>query len=292
MLSLFQEIRILLGLRRNKQPEPSQEPATTPSGRMSPEAAAAWLEAFESGALRIPEDVHDAEGWDRYWSAQVEHGGFEQGFNDMMASDAGLIETLNARSARTVLCVGNGLSSESFALTLYGFDVTVLDLSRVPRAVLLGIIAGSNHPFRGTPGFTVVNGDEISFETSAVIDAERVPPMHKSDTHPPIGGGRLRSVTGDVLDASMCPGPFDAVIERRTLQLLPKHEQALALERLTARLAPRGLLVSHQHNGGWRPDQPREHFASDWTRVHGFTNHYHAEAANADRVAWLFYSTG
>jgi len=286
-MSLFDRLREIVGSKPEKSDEQSAQ-----TGGLSRKEAANWLNAWESGALRIPRDVHDPDGWDRYWTAQLEHGGFEQGFNDMMASDPGLIDALAARSAKSILCVGNGLSSESYALALHGFDVTVLDLSQVPRAVILGIIADPTHPFHRIGGFRVINEDEIHFEKGARIDPESVPPIHKSDTTSPIGGGSLRCVTGDLFDVSACPGPFDVVIERRTVQLLPNHEQAQALERLAARLGPRGALVSHQHSGAWRPDDPRDHFASEWTKQHGFVSHGAPRALSADRLAWLWFTTG
>jgi len=45
-------------------------------------------------------------------------------------------------------------------------------------------------------------------------------------------GGTVTFVTGDVLDRSVFPGPFDAIIERCMLQLYPKQEQGVALDAL------------------------------------------------------------
>ena len=61
-------------------------------------------------------------------------------------------------------------------------------------------------------------------------------------------GGSVRFVIGDVLDRSVCPGPFDAIIERRMLQLFPEQEQGVALDALASRLTADGLLVSHRQN--------------------------------------------
>lgn len=67
-------------------------------------------------------------------------------------------------------------------------------------------------------------------------------------------GGTVRFVIGEVLDRSVCPGPFDAIIERRMLQLFPEQEQGVALNALASRLTADGLLLSHRHNQlpAWR----------------------------------------
>jgi hypothetical protein len=96
-------------------------------------------------------------------------------------------------------------------------------------------------------------------------------------------------VIGDIVDPALCPGPFDAIIERRAIQLFPPGERAPALDRLAARLAPRCLFVSHHHNGAWRPDQPREHYATAWAAANGFV--LHSKSA-PDRLASLYYTTG
>ena len=95
----------------------------------------AWVQAMESGALAVPGDVHDREAWDRYWRTQLAVGTIEQGFNDMMASDPRLVPLLIERGVTSILCAGNGLSSEACALALHGFDVTALDIASIPAAV-------------------------------------------------------------------------------------------------------------------------------------------------------------
>jgi hypothetical protein len=93
------------------------------------------------------------------------------------------------------------------------------------------------------------------------------------------------------MNADLCPGPFDVIVERRTVQLFPQREQPTALERLAARLTPRALLVSHQHHGGGRPNEPRSHFADTWAADQGFTIDRGGADVNA-RVARLVFTTG
>jgi len=169
LMSIFTNLLHLFkgGARRQAASEKAARGGDPGIGR---EEAAAWLAAFESGDFRIPENVHDPAGWDRYWSAQLQHGGLEQGFNDMMANNPELIALLRKRRARAILCAGNGISSEAYALALHGFDVTVLDVSTVPNALFAAIVADSDHAFHSIPGFTVRGDAHVTFEGDRLID--------------------------------------------------------------------------------------------------------------------------
>jgi len=254
--------------------------------------AARWLKAMESGQLNPPEDVHDSAGWDRYWLAQMDAGPMEVGFGDMMASDPQLLQTLDRRRVQTILCVGAGLSSEPWALALHGFHVTVLDVSAIPRQSFRTMVATPSHPIHKISGLTMTAEDAIAFEPTATITVDDCPAMHRDPQRPPKGGGSMLHRTGDLSDADVCTGPFDVVIERRTLQLFKREEQLAALDRLAARMSPRAFFVSHEHRGAWRPDQIRKHFALDWARERGFVQSHVPDADSADRLCQLFFSTG
>jgi SAM-dependent methyltransferase len=198
--------------------------------------------------LRTPCDVGHPAAWDRYWEGQLAHGNVASAFGDMMSSNRELPGLLRRRGVRRVLCAGSGLSAEPHALARMGFDVTALDLS--PRATELGP--------------TLDFGPDPRMHRAEGASAAAVPP------------GTLSYIAGDLLDASICPGPFDCIIERRTVQLLPDRE--LALDRLAARLGLRGLLISHVH-GAWRPGLSREHFAQRWALKRGFSHNDEAERA-------------
>jgi hypothetical protein len=252
----------------------------------------AWLAAMESGELAIPRDVHDREAWNEYWNKQIPLGPMEQGFNDFMSSDPTLVALLHQRGARTILCAGVGLSSEPLALALHGFDVTALDISDVPGLAFRASIRDPAHPLRRLPIQTVREDDTVIFLADQVIDPELCPPIHRSEGHPPRGGGSLSYSTGDLVDPEVCPGPYDVLVERRTVQLFPEGEHEAALDRLAARLGPRALLISHQHSGAWRPGEPRRHFASEWLEASDFTREGASNAAGSARVARLWLSTG
>jgi hypothetical protein len=251
-----------------------------------------WMAAMESGELRPPVDIHDREAWNRYWETHLETGVIEQSFNDMMSSDPELVDLLNRRGARTILCAGAGLSLEPIALALHGFDVTALDISDVPRSVFRTRIVEGSDSISRLPGLTAKADQSIGFAADEPIDPEACPPMHRSDGCPPRGGGSLAYVTGDLMDPEICPGPFDVVIERRTLQLFPREEQHAALDRLAARLGPRAFLISQQHRGNWRPGQPRQHYGSGWLDVSGFASESAGNAVDGARVARLRVTTG
>ncbi|MEO8520124.1 MAG: hypothetical protein ABI603_02110 [Acidobacteriota bacterium] len=252
--------------------------------------AAAWLAAVESGALDIPRDVHDAAAWNRYWEKNLEVGAVDQGFNDLMSSDQTLLSLLYRRGVRKILCAGAGLSNESLALFLHGFDVTALDISSVPRAAFGRNVAEG--PLSRIPGIEHRADGSVAIPADQAIDASMCPPIHRAAGSAPRGGGSLSYVTGDLLYADVCCEIFDAAIERRTVQLFPDAEQNLALDRLAGRLAPRALLVSHQHRGNWKPGSPREHFASGWLDKSDFVSYRETDAETAARVARLVYTTG
>lgn len=248
--------------------------------------AAAWFDALRAGELNVPDNVHDKAGWDTYWRNQMKYGALQQGFDDMMSSDPSLVELLDRRGVRTVLCAGIGLSGEALSLALHGFDVTALDISELPFALVHRNL--SSGPLHLLPGFEI--NDDV-FVMPELTDQAQCPPIHRSPSRPTRAGGSLRLAIGDIVDPVVCPGPFDAIIERRAIQLFPDAEREPALERLAARLAPRALFLSHEHNGRARPDDTRGHYATAWIRANGFVVDATSDPA-ADRLAQLRYSTG
>ena len=256
------------------------------------EQAAAWIAASEAGRLNPPRDVRDRSAWDAYWRAQIEVGAIGQGFADMMSSDTALPGLLTRRGSRTILCAGNGLSSEALSLALLGFRVTALDISAVPAQAIGRTLRNPEHPVHRVPGFRIVDDNAVTIDGDGPIDAELCPAIHRSADRAPQRGGALTFVTGDVMDPVVCPGPFDVVIERRTLQLFPDSDQVSALGCLIARLADTGVFVSHQHQGRWRPGEPRTHYARAWLTSRGFVFGSEAESNSTPRLAHLMFSTG
>jgi SAM-dependent methyltransferase len=104
-------------------------------------------------------------------------------------------------------------------------------------------------------------------------------------------GRRPRYLVGDLMDPLICPGPFDMVIERKTLQLFPEDERAAALRSLAQRLAPRGIFFSHCHDGRWKPPAKPFHATRDWFGEHGWKAWQDGTPVTGHTV-WLFQSTG
>jgi hypothetical protein len=290
LAKLLSSLRTRNRLERESQPEAASEPLT-------PEAQqrlGAIVAGYEDGSLRPPHDVHDGAAWDRYWMAHLKVGGFEAGFNDMMSSDPQLVGLLSGRGARTVLCAGNGMSSEATSLALHGFEVVALDISALPAGWHQRAIQDTGHRVRRIPGFAVRDDGAWTFGSPEPIDPELCPPIHRSADHPNRGGGSVSFVTGDLMDSEVCPGPFDVVIERRTVQLFPEAERPAALERLVARLADHGTFVSHEHKGCWRFGEPRTHFAERWLADRGFAlEPRNPESPDAEaRLARLAFTSG
>ncbi len=211
------------------------------------------------GWLLPPPTLVDPAPWDRYWRDQFTHG--VAGLADMFCDDGALVDAMRAYGLQTILCVGNGISQEPRALASAGFDVTALDLSPMatdmaqqaapPGEYLAGLIGGQSQ------GST----------------------------------GQLHFVVGDLCDEAVCRGPFDVVIERRTLQLYPENERPNALLAVASRLASPGIFFSQSHDGGWRPPAPRRHFSEKWFAEQGWQR-WHGETPLSGRVAWLFTTTG
>ena len=209
-----------------------------------------------------PENVRDRAGWDRYWQNQVSHGLTPPLF-DVHCQDAPFIQCLRRRGGRTVLCAGNGISQEPRALAAAGFDVTAIDFS--PMAITLA-------------------------ETWE-FDSEELDRFCSSEEL--ASGGSATFVVGDILDGSLCRGPFDAIIERRTLQLYPEQERDAALDCLISRIQPNGLFLSHCHDGRWKPPGDPIHPIEGLFRDRAWRIFRWGVAPDyPGHVAWLEMSTG
>jgi 2-polyprenyl-3-methyl-5-hydroxy-6-metoxy-1,4-benzoquinol methylase len=168
---------------------------------------------------------------------------------------------MRANRLKTVLCVGNGISQEPRALARAGFDVTALDLSPYATEVARGT----------TPP------DEL---------LEQLVGGRPRGEH-----GTLQFVVGDLRDSRCCPGPYDVIVERKTLQLYPEAERPMAMRSVADRLGSPGILFSHAHDGRWRFDQPRIHLLESWFRAEGWPI-WEGDGLVKGRVAWPLLTTG
>lgn len=208
-----------------------------------------------------PQDLHSADAWDQYWISQLEHGMGPQ-FADMFCWDGDLVEAMTRANLKTVLCVGSGISREPRAFAEAGFAVIAMDLS--PTAIEIA--------------------RSVEFSTDDV-EAFFDPKFRRP-------GGSIDFVAGNFLDPSVCSGPFDVIIERRTAQLFAAHDLEGVMSKLSNRLSENGILFSHCHDASWRPPAEPVHYAESWFRDKGWSEWYGEGDKPSGRVAWTFISTG
>jgi len=223
-------------------------------GRDDPDDNLSWL--------LPPRNMRDPAAWDRYWNGLLSHG-IGPGLNDMMAGDPETVRAMAEMGLKTVLCAGSGISQEPRALAEAGFEVTALDLS--PVAVKLA----------------------QAWDFGPADLARFLAPEQGKTT------GSARFIVGDLLDLALCPGPFDMIIERCTLQNFPDEERARALDALIARLTTNGVFLSQCHDGGWRPDREPFHATRQLFAERGWTIWLWSTSPRpAGRSAWIYQTTG
>lgn len=247
---------LTLALPRNDyaQSDRSDPPPKAPAPQAVADDESAWL--FP------PKDVHDPAAWDKYWYDQVTHG-FGPGLFDMFCDDERLVRIMFECGLKSVLCAGCGISQEPRALAEAGFEVTALDFS--PMAIQIAQMCD-------------FGPDELA---------------HFFDPQLRRPGGCVEFVVGDMLDPGTYPGPFDVIIERRTVQNFAPEERPGILEALAARLRPEGVFLSHCHDACWKPPAKPVHATEAWFRECGWPIWSGPpEPKPNGKVAWLFTSTG
>lgn len=224
------------------------------------DASARVPREYDRSWIEPPISLVDPAPWDRYWYERLAHGVGD--FVHLFCDDGELVDTMRANNLKTVLCVGNGISQEPRALAWAGFDVTALDLSSYAM--------------------------EVARE--ATPPAELLAEL--------IGGrsgglnGNLKFVAGNLCDAECCPGPYDVVIERLTLQLYSAEYQHRAIQAVANRLASPGIFFSQYHSGRWKPPAPLVHANEWWFRMEGWPIWPSGKDLLTTQVAWLLKSTG
>src|SRR5262245_52727976 len=243
-------------LRRLFGKRQSEMVPTEPAG---PGNRGLFENADEFDWLFPPNTVADPTAWDQYWQDQLSHGVAD--FVHLFVDDGELVDAMHCSGLKTVLCVGNGISQEPRALAWAGFDVTSLDLS--PLAMKVASEAAPPEDFLeglvgGRPGGAI---------------------------------GRLDFVVGDLANPDRYSGPYDVVIDRKTLQLWPEADRPMAIQAVANRLASRGIFFSQSHDGGWKPPSSPRHALEPWFVTQGW-NFRRPGAPLTERVVWLFTTTG
>ncbi|WP_413172945.1 pentapeptide repeat-containing protein [Anabaena azotica] len=180
----------------------------------------------------IPTNVNDAEGWNYFWKYLITKG-YQYDFLCHIFDDSDwLIPFLQKLEYKTVLCAGNGISLEAYILAYIGFDVTVLDVSAYANQYL------ANYPlsYQELNWFAYFSDNNLDNISTAEIS-------NKVKT--------VKFITGSIFDSEICPGLFDVIITRSTVQLfnlMSEDKLIEAMQSLLNRLSPTGLLINHGHN--------------------------------------------
>ena len=209
-----------------------------------------------------PNTIADVAAWDKYWTDQIRHGLTPPLF-DFMNNGAELAAVMTTLGMQSVLCAGNGISQEPRAFAEAGFRATALDPCSVATRFAEAWQFGAKDY-------------ELNLEPQ-----------------PRRAGGEVQFVVGDILDPAACLGPFDAVVERRMLQLFEPERRPAALSALAARMKENAILLSHVHYGHWKPGDDRTHPLQSLFVEAGWQPWSPYQGPKPPgRVAWLCFSTG
>jgi hypothetical protein len=102
---------------------------------------------------------------------------------------------------------------------------------------------------------------------------------------------RLTYLGGSLLDDRLLPGPFDMIIERRTLQLFNDTDRREGLAALARRLGNPGVFLSHCHDSTASPGGRASHATRSWFTEQGWRTVGKGDAIEG-RCAWFVTSTG
>lgn len=176
-------------------------------------------------------DLNDPAGWDQWWEKPLTEWGddFPLALTHLIEPAKTMVPRIRQDQLSTVLDVGCGIHLQVKALAALGLQVTGLDLS--PKALAYATEFAHLAQFAGH-----------FFEPE--------------DMRP---GGSWNYVQGDLLDASVCPGPYDIVFCLNVLgyQFWDDNIDA-AVEAITQRLSPNGILVITLHNARFAESDVRK----------------------------------
>lgn len=202
------------------------------------------------------------EYWDSYWKSRISDKDADGKFFYFEITDE-LVPILRKLHLRKILCVGNGVSLEAPALAYAGFEVDVLDVSQ----------------------------EAIDFLSNYKLTVDDLKKFYSENQHRP--GGKINYIIGDFTDKSICPGGYDVIITRRTLQYFTRNDFFGVLNILIEKLNDGGIFINHTHNA-YDVGFAIEKYLTirNFVIYHSLSNTHFPSLPNKRKVAWLFGSSG
>lgn len=163
-------------------------------------------------------DVFSPAAWDSFWETRLAAFSPPIELSHYVEPVRAALPRMRTQNARTVLSVGCGVALDVRAFAAAGFAVTALDVSAVA----------------------------IRYARTTELTSKSTP--HYLDRSDLCSGGSLEFVLADLFDTAQCPGPYDVVICRNTLQYFQYAGRLrAALNAVVGRLAPAGFLFIGTH---------------------------------------------
>ena len=210
-------------------------------------------------------DVFSPAAWDVWWKERLAAHTPPIELCHLWEPIRPALPRMRAENARSVLSVGCGICLDLRAFAAAGLAVTGLDISSVAIEYAR----------------TTVLGDRIQHF------------LDDADLRP---GGTLELAHGDLFDSAQCPGPYDVVLCRSTIQYFHFDGRLpAAIAAIADRLAPSGLLIIGTHGA-----IPAFYAIDDALVAAGFrlVNRFEARPSDlfptkpGERLAWHVCSTG
>lgn len=202
------------------------------------------------------------EYWENYWKSRISDTDADGKFFYFEITDE-LVPILRKLDLRKILCVGNGVSLEALALAYAGFEVDVLDISK----------------------------EAIDFISNYELTDNDLKKFYSENQHHE--GGKINYIVGDFTDKSICPGSYDVIITRRTLQYFTRNNFFRTLNTLIEKLNEGGMFVNHTHNA-YDVNFAIEKYLSilNFVIYRSNSNKDFPSLVDKQKIAWLFGSSG
>ncbi len=211
-----------------------------------------------------PKDPLNIAGWDRYWQYHLTEWETPLKLTHYFEVTKPLMSLIQKMGYTTALSVGCGISLEVRGFAAGGLHAIGLDASQVA----------------------------IDYAAKCTLFTTYQDQFLEPHEHTP--DGIVEFLVGNFLDPTVCPGPFDVIVSRGTIQYFHRLNMLdTALQSLANRLNATGILVIGTHG-----DIPAMEPITNWLHAHDFTVYFREIQENflyaspGKRAAWHAMSTG